>query len=256
MSTSSTQAIKQLAIRLTSGDKDPIRILQLPDGSTIFSTYDVMWNTRAYPSKNGVTAAFSKLISNGSEYKAAVQQMTLYIQFPGAGQRKTPCMDAGSLLKLMPHLSGRMGKAYWHEARLVLERYLDGDTSMCVEVEENKRIGGDEARASFALKVEARAVDMTDDNNEAGYVYGMVSDAFPGLIKIGYTCDLDRRLAEANTFCAPMPFRYIATQPTVTPRLSEANAHKHFEDMRRAGEFFEVGVADVIAYFAHQITSP
>jgi hypothetical protein len=26
--------------------------------------------------------------------------------------------------------------------------------------------------------------------------------------------------------------------------------------MRRAGEFFEVGVADVIAYFAHQITSP
>ena len=254
MSTSSTQAIKQLAIRLTSGDKDPIRILQMSNGSTIFSTYDLMWNTRAYPSYGAVKAAWARLIN--SEFKDEMQPMTRYLQFPGAGQRKTPCVDVSGLLKLMPLLSRRIGKAYWHEAQLVLERYLDGDTSMCVEVEENKRIGGDEARASFALKVELHAPEMTDDNNEAGYVYGMVSDAFPGLIKIGYTCDLDRRLAEANTFCAPMPFRYIATQPTVTPRLSEANAHKHFEDMRRAGEFFEVGVADVIAYFAHQITSP
>ena len=254
MSTSSTQAIKQLAIRLTSGDKDPIRILQLPDGSTIFSTYDVMWNTRAYTSRDAVTSAWTTLLK--SEFKEDIQLMTSYLQFAGRRPRKTPCVDVGDLLKLMPLLSRRMGKAYWHEAQLVLERYLDGDTSMCVEVEENKRIGGDEARASFALKVEARAADMTDDNKEAGYVYGMVSDAFPGLIKIGHTCDLDRRLAEANTFCAPMPFRYIATQPTVTPRLSEANAHKHFEDLRRAGEFFEVGVADVIAYFAHQITSP
>jgi Meiotically up-regulated gene 113 len=255
-----TQAIAHLAIRLTSGDKEPVRVMQMPDGCHVFSVYDAMWNTGGYGSKNIVSMTFSRLISPTYEHKEEVALMMSrcwYLQFPGQGQRKTPCMDVGGLLKLMPHLGRRMSKAYWREAQLVLERYLDGDTSMCVEMHENKRIGGDQARALFALKVEARVAEMTDDeDDDAGYLYGMVSDAFPGLIKIGHTRYLERRLAEANTFCAPMPFRYVATHPTATPRLSETHAHKHFENLRRAGEFFEVDVADVIAYFAHQTTSP
>jgi Meiotically up-regulated gene 113 len=255
MHTSATQAIAQLAIRLTSGDKEPVRVMQMPDDSTLFSVYDVMWNTGAYHSRDAVTSAWTTLLK--SEFKEDIQLMARYLQFPGPRQRKTPCVDVCGLLKLMPHLSRKMGKAYWREAQLVLERYLDGDTSMCVDMEENKRIGGDDARALFALKVEARAAEMTDDDDdEEGYVYGMVSDAFPGLIKIGHTRDLDRRLVEANTFCSPMPFRYVATHHTSTPRLSETHTHKHFEDLRRAGEFFEVDVSDVIAHFAHQITSP
>ena len=51
-------------------------------------------------------------------------------------------------------------------------------------------------------------------------------------------------------------FLYVATQPTATPRHSEAHVHKHFAALRRAGEFFEVDAADVIAYLALQCTSP
>jgi hypothetical protein len=40
----------------------------------------------------------------------------------------------------------------------------------------------DAARESFSLKVEARAAEMEeeDDNEQQGFVYGMVSEAFPG----------------------------------------------------------------------------
>ena len=250
---SATKAVTQLAIRLTSGSKDPIRGVQLPDDRRVFSVYDAMWNTGAYPSYDAARAAWSRLIQ--SEFKDEILLMTCYLKFAGPGQRHTPCMVAGDLLKVVARLSRKKQKAYWLEVQHVLERYLDGDTSVCVEVEENKRIGGDEARALFALKVEARADEMSDDD-EAGYVYGMVSNAFPDLVKIGRTCDLERRLTEANIFCAPMPFRYVATHATPTPRLTEGRAHKHFAGLRRAGEFFEVDAEAVQAYFVCHIAPP
>jgi T5orf172 domain len=243
---SATQLFTQLALRLTSSDNEPIRGMKTPDGRSLFSVYDAMWNTGAYRSKGVVGKTFSRMISEGSDGKEEVLQLTEYVKFPGRGQRDTPCMEVSGLLKLLPRIGRKMGKAYWQESQLVLERYLDGDTTMCVEMEENKRIGGEEARARFALKVETSAAEMSDDDDDkAGYVYGMVSDNAPDHVKIGYTCDLERRLAEANTWTALKPYRYVATQPTATPRHSEACAHKYFADRRRAGEFFEVSVEDV-----------
>ena len=40
--TGATKAITQLALRLTSGDKDPIRGMTVPDGRQMFSVYDAM----------------------------------------------------------------------------------------------------------------------------------------------------------------------------------------------------------------------
>ena len=173
-----------------------------------------------------------------TDFGDEVRRSTADLKFPGRGQRDTPCMDVSGLLRMLQRIGRRLGKAYWQEVQLVLELYLDCDTSVCVEVEENKRIGGEEARARFALK---------DDTS--GYVYGMVNDAFPGHIKIGHTRDLARHLAEANTEVMK-PFRYIATHPAELPQVTKACAHKYFADRRRAGEFFEVNVEDVCSYFA------
>lgn len=236
-----SHAVAYLALRLTAGDKDPIRGLKLADGSKVFSIYDTMWNTGDFATRDAVTGAWTRLLKMGFKHEIAPLK---YIQFAGRGQRKTPCSDVSGLLKIMSHINFNRRKAFWHEAQLVLERYLDGDTSMCVEVEENKRVGGDEARARFALKVETLAAEMQEDN-EVGYVYGMVSDAFPGHVKIGCTHNLAQRLAQANTFCALKPFRYVATRQTAAPHRLEKKVHAHFADCRRAGEFFEIDVEAV-----------
>ena len=247
------QAVKQLAMKLTSGDTNPIRGMRLADGRSVYSVYDAMWNTGAYTSYGAVKTAWARLLKSEFGFEV-LRSESVYIQFAGMGQRKTPCVDVRCLIKIVSRLNQTRQRAYWQEAQLVLERYLDGDTSMCFEVEENKQIGPDEARGRFALRVQARAETMVaDDDDGAGYVYGMVSDAFPGHVKIGHTNDLERRLREANSFCALKPFRYITTRATPTPRISEGRAHAHFADLRRAGEFFEVDAAVVCDFFANPI---
>ena len=69
--TGATKAITQLALRLTSGDKDPIRGMTVPDGRQMFSVYDAMWNTGAYVSRDAVTSAWSGLMK--SEYENEVR---------------------------------------------------------------------------------------------------------------------------------------------------------------------------------------
>ena len=175
----------------------------------------------------------------------------MYLQFPGQGQRKTPCAEAGSFLKLLKLCGGKHQEAYRIEMEQVLERYLDGDTSMCVEIQENKYMGSDAARVHFALKVEARAAEMEeeDDDDQQGFVYGMVSEAFPDLVKIGRTSNLEKRLAQANTFCAPAPFRVVAQVPSMDTPRDERMAHAFFADQREEGEFFRVSVQAVENFF-------
>jgi hypothetical protein len=166
-----------------------------------------MFNTGAYKSYDAVTSAWTYLLK--SKHGKKISEECVYLKFPGRGQRKTPCTEAGSFIRLLKLCKGKLQEAYRIEMEQVLERYLDGDTSMCVEIQENKRIGAEAARESFALKVEARAAELEeeDDYYQQGIVYGMVSEAFPGLVKIGRTNDLEKRLTQANTFCAPAPFR-------------------------------------------------
>ena len=72
---SATQLVTEFALRLTSGDKDPIRGWKAPDGRKVFSVYDAMWNTGAYPSKGVVAKTFSRMISEGSDTKEEVQTL-------------------------------------------------------------------------------------------------------------------------------------------------------------------------------------
>jgi hypothetical protein len=134
---SATQAVAQLAIRLTSGDKDPIRGMKAPDGRTVFSVFDAMWNTGAYAGKSGVNMAFGRLIANGSEYRDEVLNSCEYLKFAGSGQRNTPCMDIRGLQRLIALLGGKIGAEYRRLAETTLTRLVAGDESMISEIEEN-----------------------------------------------------------------------------------------------------------------------
>ena len=134
---SATQLVTEFALRLTSGDKDPIRGWKAPDGRTVFSVYDAMWNTGAYPSKGVVAKTFSRMISEGSDTKEEVQTLCLYIKFPGQGQRLTPCMDIRGLQRLIALLGGKIGADYRRLAETTLTRLVAGDETMIGEIEEN-----------------------------------------------------------------------------------------------------------------------
>ena len=246
---STMQAFAQLALKLTSGDKEDIRGMKIADGRHIFSVYDIMWNTGAYETRDAVTGAWTHLLQSrqGKEFS----EKYVKIQFAGARQRRTPCLEVGSLLKLLSITRIKHKEAFRIEMEQVLERYLDGDTSMCIEIQENKRIGADAARESFSLKVEARAAEMEeeDDNEQQGFVYGMVSEAFPGLVKIGRTSNLEKRLAQANVFSAPAPFKVVAQVPSMNAPRDERMAHAFFADQREEGEFFRVSVQAVENFF-------
>ena len=134
-STSATQAVMQLAIRLTSGDQDPIRGMKLADGRSVYSVYDAMWNTGAYKTRDAVTGAWTTLLR--SEYGNEVRSLTTDLQFPGRGQRKTPCMDLRGLQRLIIILGGKIGAEYRGLAVQTLTRLVAGDMSLADEVIEN-----------------------------------------------------------------------------------------------------------------------
>ena len=81
------------------------------------------------------------------------------------------------------------------------------------------------------------------------YVYGAESEAYPGLVKIGFTSSLDTRMKNFNTSNAPAPFKIVAYAPTLDPRRDERMAHAFFADHRAEGEFFRVSVDEVAVFF-------
>ena len=130
-----TQLVTQLAIRLTSGDKDPIRGMKAPDGRTVFSVYDAMWNTGAYATRDAVTSAWTTLLK--TDFGESVRASVTVCKFSGARQRETPCMDLRGLQRLIILLGGKIGAEYRALAETTLTRLVAGDESMISEIEDN-----------------------------------------------------------------------------------------------------------------------
>jgi hypothetical protein len=82
-----------------------------------------------------------------------------------------------------------------------------------------------------------------------GYTYAMTSPAFPGVVKIGRSLDVGKRMSSANTFAAPSPFTVLIECPSFDDVRDERDAHRYFAAQRRSGEFFLVSHEEVRAYF-------
>jgi hypothetical protein len=202
---------------------------------------------------------FNRLRRDGAKYKDRLEKLYIYLKFPGQGNRKTPCMTLQGLLVLTDMLGSKISSAFRDETFSVLQRYLDGDTSMCAEILENQSLGKRKSYANFVDRVAKRA--QVDADNQAhelpavSYVYASKSEAFPSLIKIGRACNLAARLSSLNTSCAPAPHAIIASAMTLDSVRDEALAHAFFASARKEGEFFEVTQEDVESFFANHITN-
>ena len=226
-----------------------------------FSVYDTVNVVCGKNIKNcyGRVTIFN-LIKDGSEHKAEVESLlSEKVKFKGQGQRYTPSMTIEGLQRLLMILGGKVAKAFRDNALQILQRYLDGDMSLCKEVEENKNMGKKRSYAKFMNTVLEDAKKTMDEELKeipsTAYIYATYSEAFPGLLKIGRSKDVKARLSSANTFTAPAPHRLLCMAPTFDAVRDEAATHVQFAKFRREGEFFEVEGKDVEAYFTTVITS-
>jgi hypothetical protein len=164
--------------------------------------------------------------------------------------------DAIELIMVLP---GKPAKHVRKQCANIIVRYLDGDRTMCIEVEENKAMGKIKSYSKFASKIKKQIhedkANQLLEMPQTCYIYATKSAAFPGLVKIGKTEDVSRRVSQLNTACAPAPHVIVAVAPTFDNDRDEKTAHAFFSKARRAGEFFEITDAEVMAYFTMHITS-
>ena len=227
------------------------------DGLQVFAVYDLI--TVSCDKKDGSYArqTWGRLVSDKSKFKDKLLNLCCYILFPGGRGAKTPAMTIEGIHMLLLILDGRVCEAFRQEASKILQRYLDGDTSMCTEIEENKAMGKAKSYQKFTKTVVKRAEEMAVEEAEemppSSFVYATKSKAFQGLIKIGKTVDINARLSNLNTACAPAPHVVVAVAPTFDNTRDELMAHAFFADARKEGEFFEITEDQVKTYFQTHI---
>ena len=247
-----------MILKLSGDGLRNIRGAHMDDGEDWFSVYDFMTKVCKYKD-DGATArnAFARLIKNGSKHKNEIETTCAYCRFPGAAGPETPVMTIFGLQKLLLFMGGNVSKAFKEELFTLMQRYLDGDHTMLVEIKHNKSIGKKKSFEKFAEKVAEKAQIYIDASMKemppTSYIYGTKTPAFPGLIKIGNSSNLKARLSSLNTSCAPDPHVIVATTPTFDKDRDEDLAHAFFASARREGEFFAVSPEDVRSFFSSHI---
>ena len=80
---------------------------------------------------------FYRIVKDGSEHAKEVGTNCHYFQFPGQGQKSTPCMTIRGLQRLLMILGGKVATEYREIVESVFTRYTAGDTSLIEEVRAN-----------------------------------------------------------------------------------------------------------------------
>ena len=175
-------------------------------------------------------------------------------QFPGVGGRTVDVINLCGLLQLVMMLPGQQAKTYRLGFTNILMRYLEGDQSLCSEIQSNSLNGALNSYAHIAGGImKEMSTSLIYQPAKVCFIYCTFSMAFPGYVKIGRSQDVDKRVASLNTGCAPLPHTIVAMTPTLNPQRDENWAHAHFREYRREGEFFEVSAAAVQEFFDQKI---
>ena len=99
---------------------------------------------------------------------------------------------------------------------------------------------------------EGKEQEMTKSLTElppTKYVYAVKSDAFPGLIKIGRSSNVENRIGNLNVACAMKPFTLVVKARSFDNKRDERDAHQFWAEYRKEGEFFEITEQSVFEYF-------
>ena len=250
--------MSSLILKLTSDAS--VRGIVAPDGSHRFSVYDFICLAAQKPiSSNYGRVTYARLVSEESEFKDEIVPRVQRYHFPGGRGAATPTMTVEGLLNLVNVMGNKVSQAFGMEVMDILARYLEGDPSLCTEIQANKTLGNAASYAKFTGKILKRVEKTKEKEADAtpivSYVYATKSPAFPGMIKIGRTVNMDARLVALNTSCAPAPHVVVAMAPSLDNTRDERTAHQFFATKRKHGEFFEISEAEVQSYFVNHITN-
>ena len=126
----------EVALQLT--DNASLRGMEGHDGKWYFSVYDFINFVTGHEARHRYAQiTFSRLVANGSEHAKEVTTNCCHFQFPGQGQKSTPCMTIRGLQRLLMILGGRVATEYREIVESVFTRYTAGDTSLIEEVRAN-----------------------------------------------------------------------------------------------------------------------
>ena len=225
-------AHKRMAQQLISfaeltGGTETVRCTTI-DGKTYMSIRDIIMLVY---SKNNDTAG--RVWRDFEDtFKEELLEYLESFQFPGQGQKSQPVITLKGALKLMQCLPGKMAKVFRSKAADILVQYFDNNAEKFI---------------SWTVDIAKQAQE--EHEPETKYVYGAVSEAFPGLVKIGYASSLDSRMIQANVLRAPPHFKIVAHVPSWNASRDERMAHAFFADQKEEGEFFRVGAEAVQNFF-------
>ena len=196
-----------------------LRGLSTAEGTNEFSVYDFINHACKKEIRSSYArVTLSNLMKEGSEFREEILKSIKYRKFQDGGNKKTPTMTIKGLQKLLMILGGKVADAFRYEAFYILQRYLDGDTTMCQEIKGNKRMGSAASYQQFTEKVVKLAEEMeTNEVPKVSFVYATKSAAFPLCMppnqqnlqktKAGTKCQraaqLRVRRGRSETGCAP-----------------------------------------------------
>jgi hypothetical protein len=179
-------------------------------------------------------------------------------QMKRQGGHETKFVSFENAIELIMVLPGKRAKLVKKGFTDIIVRYINGDRSMCHEINENESMGKIKSYLKFTSKILSQYNESSEKElrgmPQTKYIYATKSSAFPGLIKIGKSEDVSRRVSNLNTSCAPRPHVVLAVAPSFDQDRDEKIAHDFFISARRQGEFFELSDAEVIEFFASYIT--
>ena len=126
----------EVALQLT--DNASLRGMEGHDGKWYFSVYDFINFVTGHEARHRYAQiTFSRLVANGSEHAKEVTTNCCHFQFPGQGQKSTPCMTIRGLQRLLMILGGKVAAEFRAIVESVFTRYTAGDTSLIQEVRAN-----------------------------------------------------------------------------------------------------------------------
>ena len=126
----------EVALKLT--ENASLRGMRNEDGVWYFSVYDfVNFVTGHELGETYAKMTFSRLTKEGHEHAKEVVTNCYYFQFPGQGQKSTPCMTLRGLQRLLMILGGKVAAEFREIVEGVFTRYMAGDTSLIEEVRAN-----------------------------------------------------------------------------------------------------------------------
>lgn len=226
------------------------------DGTYYMARRDVIM---AVCKKNASDASTVWTRDMTDEDKMELQTHMRRYKFGGSGFGETEVLDAEGATLLIMMLPGKFAKSMRLKAAKLLSRFISADPMLTEELEVNRKRGREASCVAFVKEAfeeynhahKRKRTEMP----VASYVYGTVSVAFPGLVKIGRTADIKDRLSSGNTFCAPSPHVVVALAPTFDAKRDENRAHDYFAASRQEGEFFKVSTTEVQEYFHKHISA-